>query len=219
MEKIKMFFKSLWAHRIFKIITWAFLILVILYFILVGFRVKYFFDLDKTNAQVEKIHATKLTLDDVMGTNLPPEPGALADKTVQGIDANNNGIRDDVELAVFQKYPNSAKTRAVLLQYALALQMEFMQPIVNTTITTEVITENSRGHTCIGDVLVPRKDIESSRSSAEVNKIYEYIDFIENKQFNTDARKKANQDFYKNLRSYGESTNKVCDIDISKLQN
>ena len=67
-----------------------------------------------------------------MGKNLPSDPGALADATVQGVDANQNGIRDDVELAVFKEYPNSAKTRAVLLQYALALQMEVIQPMVNT---------------------------------------------------------------------------------------
>ena len=45
-----------------------------------------------------------------------------------------------MELAIFKEYPNSAKTRAVLLQYALALQMEAVQPIVNkeTVIATSV---------------------------------------------------------------------------------
>ena len=99
MEKIKKIF----AHKIFKIFKWAFLVLIGLYLIVVAFRVVYFFNLDKINAQVEKIHNTKLNLDDVMGKNLPPNPEALADATVEGIDANNNGIRDDVELAIFKK--------------------------------------------------------------------------------------------------------------------
>jgi hypothetical protein len=215
MQKIK----NLFAHKIFKIFMWAILVLVALYIILVIVRVVHFFNVDKTNAEVEKIHATKLTMDDVLGKNLPPNPGALADKTVAGIDANNNGIRDDIELAIFNTYPDSAKTRAVLLQYALALQMEFTQPIVNAVTATEVITELSRADSCLADILVPRKSPESSRSSADMKEINGFINFIENKQLNTNDRKNAEQNFYKYLRSYGESTNKECDIDISKLQN
>ena len=94
----------------------------------------------------------KITLDDVMGKNLPPDPGADADKTVQGIDVNQNGIRDDVELAIFREYPDSAKTRAVLLQYALALQMEATQKIVNKETVTEVVREQSRAYSCVGEI-------------------------------------------------------------------
>ena len=216
MEKIKAFIT---AHKFFKILKWAFLILIIIYILGVIWRLNYNRNLAKTEIQVAKIHNTKLTIDNVMGKNLPPDPGAEADKTVQGIDANNNGIRDDVELAVFKEYPNSAKTRAVLLQYALALQMQTIQSIINTDTATEIITENSRGHACVANVLVPRKDPESGRNNEEVEKIYEYINFIEDKQFNNDIRKKANEDFYEYLRSYSESTNEICDIDVSKLPN
>jgi hypothetical protein len=212
MEKMKKIF----AHRIFKIFFWAFLILLALYIVIVIVRVFHFYNLDKTNAQVEKIHNTKLTTDDVLGTNLPPDPGALADQTVAGVDANNNGIRDDVELAVFKEYPNSAKTRAVLLQYALALQMETIQPFVNTTIATEVVREEDRADSCVADTLVPRKSPESSRSSTDMGKIDTYINFIEDKQLNTDGRKKAEQSFYKYLISYN-SLDAICDIDVSKL--
>lgn len=216
MEKIKMFFA---AHKILKVIVWVFLVVLGLYIILVAVRVVHFFNQDKINAAVEKIHNTKLTLDDVMGKNLPPDP-VDADKTVQGVDANNNGIRDDVELAIFEAYPNSAKTRAVLLQYALAMQMETTQLMINTTIADKVIGEESRAGSCIGDTLVPRKSPEYDRTNDEVNKIYTHIDFIENKQLNTDARKKARKDFYENLGNFANSTkNEECDIDISKLPN
>lgn len=214
MEKIKKFF----AHKFFKVLMWAFLILLGLYVVLVVVRVFHFFNLDKTNAQVEKIHNTKLQLGDVMGDNLPPSPGALADKTVAGIDANANGIRDDVELAIFEKYPNSAKTRAVLLQYALALQMEVTLPIVNTTTVTEVIREEDRAGSCIADTLVPRKTPESSRSSKDMERLDFYNKFIEKLQINTEERDRAQEDFYKNLRSYN-SLDISCDIDIGKLPN
>jgi len=216
MEKIK----TLLAHRFFKILKWVFLILFGAYLILVAVRVVHLFNLDKTNAQVEKIHNTKLTMDDVMGKNLPPDPGALADKTVVGIDANENGIRDDVELAVFKEYPNSAKTRAVLLQYALALQMETTQPIVNTTIVDKVIGEESRAGFCIADILVPRRNPESDRNNIDMEKIDFFIKFIEDKQLNTDIRIKAQKDFYKNLGNFANSTkDEECDIDVLKLLN
>ena len=216
MEKIK----TLLAHKFFRILKWVFLILVGAYLVLVAVRVVHLFNLDKTNAQVEKIHNTKLTMEDVMGKNLPPDPGTRADDTVAGIDANENGIRDDVELAVFKEYPNSAKTRAVLLQYALALQMETIQPIINTTIVDKVIGEESRASSCIADILVPRKSPESDRSNIDMEEIDFFIKFIENKQLNTDIRIKTQKDFYKNLGNFANSTkNEDCDIDVLKLLN
>ena len=154
-----------------------------------------------------------------MGKNLPPDPGAEADKTVAGIDANKNGIRDDVELAIFKEYPKSAKTRAVLLQYALALQMEAMQTVVNEETVTEVVREQSRADSCVSDSLVPRKSPESSRSYVDIEKIDTFINFVKERQLNTDLRKMARKNFIEKIGSYSESENKVCDIDISKLSN
>ncbi len=210
--------KKIFAHRIFKIIKWAFLVLIILYLILVIGRLIYRNNEEKTSEQVLKIHNTKLTMDDVLGVNLPPDPGINADKTVVGIDANQNGIRDDVELAVFKAYPNSLKTRAVLLQYALALQMEVTQPIVNTVTATEVIREEDKAESCVADVLVPRKSSESDRSDKDMENIDIYINFIKKLQINTKERDKTQANFYKNLRSYSSLEN-ICDIDISKLSN
>jgi len=201
-----------------KILKWTGIVVGGAFIILVIIRAFHFYNLDQTNAQVAKIHATKLTLDDVLGKNLPPDPGAEADKTVQGIDANNNGIRDDVELAVFKAYPNSAKTRAVLLQYALALQMEFTQPIVNTTTVTEVIREEDRADTCVADTLVPRESPESSRSSSDMKKIDTYINFVKKLQINTTERDQFQANFYENLGSYN-SLPRTCDIDYSTLPN
>ncbi len=203
-----------------KILKWIGIVILIAFVILVIIRAFHFYNLDKTNAQVAKIHATKLQLADVLGENLPPDPGIEADKTIQGIDANNNGIRDDVELAIFKEYPDSAKTRAVLLQYALALQMETVQPMVNTTIVDKVIGEQSRANSCVADTLVPRESPESSRSNADMEKIDAYINFIENKQLNNNMRKEAQKNFYKNLGNFANSTkNEECDIDYSKLLN
>ena len=183
------------------------------YIVLVIARMPHAYEQQKTDEQVAKIHATKLTLDDVLGKNLPPDPGAHADITVQGIDANRNGIRDDVELAIFKEYPNSAKTRAELLQYALALQMEVIQPMVNIKIVTEVVREQSRAYACVGELL-SRKDMNTY---IKIND--QLLSFVKTQQFNTDTRKTARKDFVKKIGSYSESTNRVCDFDHSVLPN
>ncbi|MEX2029175.1 MAG: hypothetical protein WD963_01690 [Candidatus Paceibacterota bacterium] len=210
MEKLK----ALFAHKIVKIIKWAFFVLLAAYFVLVIFRVFHFFDVEKTEEQVAKIHATKLQLSDVMGDNLPPDPGAEADKTVAGIDANDNGIRDDVELAIFREYSDSAKTRAVLLQYALALQMQMTLEVVNTeTVVATVEDLDSRANICLWS-LSSRDDLERFLEDIE-----KYGNFVENLQLNTEQRKKYLDDLYEdNLGSYS-SSNEGCDLDLSVLPN
>ncbi|MFA4975820.1 MAG: hypothetical protein WC839_00795 [Candidatus Paceibacterota bacterium] len=212
MEKIKNFIKIFFAHKIFKIIMWVFFILCGLFLILVIYRFFYLNNQEKIDAQVIKIHNTKLTVDDVLGKNLPSDPGAQADATVQGIDANNNGIRDDVELAVFKEYPDSAKTRAVLLQYALALQMEVIQPMINTITATEVVREQSKGFQCIGSTII------NSESQQAFEKLNNLVDFVKNKQFNTKERKNSRINFLEKVRSYSDLES-VCDIDYSNLPN
>ncbi|MCC6323659.1 hypothetical protein IT400_02610 [Candidatus Nomurabacteria bacterium] len=198
--------------KILKVLKWIGIVILVGFVIVVIIRVFHFYNLDKTNVEVAKIHSTKLQMADVLGTNLPPDPGAQADATVQGIDVNKNGIRDDVELAIFKEYPNSVKTRAVLLQYALALQMEVTQPIVNEETVIAVTQEEDRAYVCIGDIF-SREDLDKFSVETEIlNK------FVEEKQFNTVDRKNYRTEFYKNIGSY-KSLDRVCDIDYSSLPN
>ncbi len=203
--------------KILKIIKWIVIVLFVGFVILVIVRTVHLFDVDKTNAQVAKIHGTKLQLNDVLGTNLPPDPGANAATTVQGIDANKNNIRDDVELAVFKEYPNSAKTRAVLLQYALALQMEVTQPVVNEVTGTEVVREQSRGFQCVGKILV-RDDGNEKIMEQYFKDADKLRSFVKDRQLNTADRKDQRDDFLKHVRSYSDLED-GCDIDYSTLPN
>lgn len=214
MKKLKIMFSS----KIFHIIKWIFLVILFAFIILVIVRFFNYFDVKKNNEQILKIHSTKINMSDVTGENLPIDPGINADKTIQGIDSNKNGIRDDVEIAIFKEYPDSMKTRAVLLQYALALQMETTQPFVNTMISTEVIREEDRANTCLSDQISPRKDFESSREYSDLEKIDLFSNFIKDKQFNTKERESNRNNFLKNVRSFSDLEG-VCDIDLSKLPN
>ncbi len=200
------------ALKLWKIFKWAIFVLVGLFILLIIVRIPHYFKVQKTNDQIVKIHNTKLTMDDVEGKNLPPDPGSEADKTVQGIDANNNGIRDDVELAIFKEYPKSAKTRAVLLQYALSLQMETIQPFLDENIATEVVREQSKGFQCVGDS-VPNRE-----SDTAYDKLISLISFIKNKQFNTKTRQDARDIFLDKVRSFSD-LEQTCDIDLTQLSN
>ena len=199
--KINKWWNVLWKGGVVVLVIFSFVVVLRMIYIT-----------KNTPEQVAKIHSTKLTLDDVFGKNLPPDPGAEADKTIAGIDANTNGIRDDVELAIFKEYPSSAKTRAVLLQYALALQMKFVQPFLNTDDVSAVVEQNSRGYLCIGKV-VSREDMEKYIAT-----VGELRDFVEGVQINTNSRKEYLAGFYKYLKS-GDIPHDYCDIDLNSLLN
>ena len=201
--------KEIFSKKVFKVFKWIFLILIGLFFILIVFRTFHYMDVQKTESQVVKIHSTKLSMDDVMGKSLPANPGIEADKTIQGVDANNNGIRDDVELAIFKEYPDSAKTRAVLLQYALALQMETTQPFVNEEIATATAEKESQSYDCIGEIV--------SRNDNDLEIIDNYRNFVKNIQLNTTERNKIKTDFDDKTRSFELKSG--CDLDLSKLSN
>ena len=179
--------------RVKKIFLWAAGIVFAAFIAVVIYRIPHAVEQQKTAEAVAKIHATKLTLDDVMGKNLPPDPGLDANKTIEGVDANKNGIRDDVELAIFKKYPNSARIRAAELQYAMALQNELTSNVFNSETLVAAIQEEGRGYLCIG------KD----KNITEVEQLV----------FNNESRRKVREDIRKKyLVSFSLSSEPECDI-------
>lgn len=54
--------------------------------------------------------------------NLPPEPGPAGDETIEGVDTNGNGVRDDIERWIGLNYMDSEKTRQALTQAYYPLQ-------------------------------------------------------------------------------------------------
>src|SRR3990167_1446886 len=129
---------------------WPLAVLVLAFVVLVAWRLKLLYELDNTNAAVAAIHANRLTQEDVFGA-LPPEPNkADNDTTLAGIDTNENGIRDDVERAIYFKYQESAHEAAPAFQYAKALQMEFTH-VYNSPTLVAVLQEESRASLCISN--------------------------------------------------------------------
>jgi hypothetical protein len=209
-------------------------VVLVVFGFLVIIRIPVVLEREETAKVVAKIHATKLTMDDVMGKNLPPDPGADADKTIAGVDANKNGIRDDVELAIFRDHASSSRERSVFLQFALAQQTMMTLPIVNPQTVTAVIEDlDSRANVCLwslhAELRVPYdahfNDPHSGELGKKENEMWnQYLQltnadekYIKNLQFDSEERYSAYKSILNgNLRSY-ESSNEGCDVDSSML--
>ena len=65
---------------------------------------------------------------DPPGSNdLPPDPGEAGKASLEGIDADTDGIRDDIQRYIALTYQDSQKTRAALRQLTLALQKALLE--------------------------------------------------------------------------------------------
>ena len=191
------FLRTLW--RWFR---WPLLVLLVLYVALVIYRAFAINAEKETAAAVARIHAQKLTMDDIDGKHLPPPPDPqAADATLEGIDANANGIRDDVELAIFKKYPNDIKVRAAELQYAKALQFELSNVLDSPTLIA-TIQEEDRGYFCIA------KSVPDSLFKSEIMSIESLV-------INTNQRKERHAEIHKKyMASYGDVEGPKCDLEI-----
>ena len=55
-------------------------------------------------------------------SGLPPDPGEAGKATLAGVDSNNNNTRDDMEIAIYGRYPNDSDKRDALNRGARVLQ-------------------------------------------------------------------------------------------------
>ncbi len=185
-------------RAVWRWVKWPVFVVVVAYAVLVIWRVFVLFDEDKTAAAVADIHAQKITLADVEGKNLPPVPDkAENDATVAGIDKNSNGIRDDVELAIFEKYSSDKKSRAAALQYAMAEQM-YLTEVFNTETWKAVAEETGRAGLCLLDSTVDWEELQNLVS-------------------NTSLRKETRTKAFEFITSHGSAGGTPCDISSQQL--
>jgi hypothetical protein len=52
----------------------------------------------------------------------PPDPGEAGKKTLEGIDSDHDGLRDDLQRWIYARFPNDPKKRAALKQVAISYQ-------------------------------------------------------------------------------------------------
>src|SRR3989344_2219690 len=210
------FLRRLW--RVVRILLAVFVLLV------VGFLVFRYFELERIKENEAKavwILAQRITLADVMGEKLPPEPNPEENnRTLAGIDANTNGIRDDVELAIHRLHPESARILAAQLQYARALQFE-MEDVVDSVTLVAAAQMQTRGYMCIS-ATTPRVTFEDSDEEwAEQDRIFKERERgVWNLLFNIEARtNKYEENFARYLVSHASPDAPFCDLDLEGLPN
>lgn len=179
-------------YKMWNVLQWPVVAVCIGFVVLVAWRVQVLTDKENTAEDVAAIHANKLTWEDI-GGDLPPAPDPVANEaTLVGIDTNKNGIRDDVERTIYQKYKNQPKVAIAMLQYAKALQMEFTH-VYNSETLVAVIQQQDRGSVCLKDI----------RRKEEVSALV----------FNNAARTIYSEDLYnKYLTTYALLDSEGCDI-------
>lgn len=207
------------VNKLWHLVRWPFLVLVLAYAALVLYRIPAVGEKQKTAETIATIQAQKVTMSDVLGTALPPQPYEPEnDATVAGIDKNNNGIRDDVELAIFKEYPNSAKIRAAELQYAMTEQM-FLTDVFNSDTWKAVAEQDGRSSYCISET-APRPLVSDSAQvwKSWTNLIDSRTKEVENLVLNTQARKTAIATADSFTTSYADLPGGECDIDLNTLK-
>ena len=106
-------------------------------------------------ARVGNILSNKVTLNiywEVDGHRLPPEPDPKVNNaTLLGVDVNHNGVRDDVERWIYERYPIRLH-RALLISKAKFFQMVFITPLSDAKKLAEENTKNINCELYLGDI-------------------------------------------------------------------
>ncbi len=58
---------------------------------------------------------------------IPADPGEAGKKTLEGIDSDSDGVRDDVQRWIYARFPDDESKRKALRQMAKSLQIEASQ--------------------------------------------------------------------------------------------
>ena len=87
----------------------------------------------------------------IHGHQLPPEPNVtINNTTLGGVDSNGNGVRDDVERAIYKKYDNKLDV-IVLMDEAKFYQRTLVEPTSDAKIIQKDVTRIGNCRTYLGD--------------------------------------------------------------------
>lgn len=204
--------------KLWRWVKVVFVVFVLLFVAGVIWRMPIVAEQDRSAKVAQEIRDSHITMADVDGSNLPPEPDPnLVDATVEGIDANGNGIRDDVELAIFKKYPGDAnlKIRAAELQYAHALQF-YLTSVFSVETLTATSWQKSRAFFCLNDSVSgkPRPGASDAEWRIYDQKFKAATVFLENTVLNNTLRvNKYSEVFDRFMSSHGSPSGGYCDLE------
>ncbi|MEN7982545.1 MAG: hypothetical protein ABFQ65_03800 [Nanoarchaeota archaeon] len=108
--------------------------------------------------------------------SLPPDPGEEGKRTLEGIDSDGDGVRDDVQIAIYHRYPDDEMKRAALTQSTKASQAALIAGNAgDENAAHEAAAMDDKAMDCV-DEIIGNFDDDS---------------FLEDKIFNTDDRFEA----------------------------
>lgn len=89
---------------------------------------------------------------------VPPDPGEAGKATLEGIDSDDDGVRDDIERYIVLTYPESERTRAALSQSARSIQ-ESLPNAEDEAASITIGHERARAMECLIYVHGPEQTI------------------------------------------------------------
>lgn len=200
------------VQKILFVCRWVPITLLLLFILIVLLRIPVLLDKKKTQEAVVQIQARHITIGDVLGANLPPAPNqAQNDATLVGVDANKNGIRDDIELALFSTSA-SARVRAAELQYVFAKQLALTSVFNSDTWVAFAVQEN-RGFQCLGQTL--RR--EGVSEDDLIPTVIARVEHLTASMLDTQLRKDTYERNMQFMAGYVLDRSHVCDVDQGTL--
>ncbi|GJL77030.1 MAG: hypothetical protein NPINA01_00190 [Nitrospinaceae bacterium] len=102
-----------------------------------------------TQASADLLTAEARNLILIMENNmgLPPDPGEAGKATLEGIDSDNDGVRDDLQRYIALTYTDSAKVRALLNQHVKILQQSLIDAD-DKNLSIQHSLEKNRAYKC-----------------------------------------------------------------------
>ncbi len=147
---------------------------------------------------------------DLPGTGLPPDPGEAGKATLEGIDSDQDGIRDDIQRYIALTYPDSQKTRAALRQFTSAFHKAILQSPDRESALNNV-EDMHRAQECLWYI--------HSRSSIKISDslMAEYLNTMERSLAYLDYNKKLGGTIFgsKDLNEYKTS----CTFDPDSMED
>ena len=214
---------TLW--KVWKVVRVVGGVLIVAYVLFIIAWIPVEWNRQETADRVEKIRNTKIVLEDALTkNNLPPEPSEEeANATIEGLDLNLNGIRDDVEWKIFRTHYDSAKTRAAELQYAKALQL-YLTDVFNEETWKEASRQEDRGYFCINELFDDRAPDKETATQGEWNDFFALGDALTNEVegwvFNTEGRQeKKRKIFEKYITTTSSGEEPYCDLVLKYFSN
>ncbi len=131
-------------------------------------------------------------------TNLPLDPGKAGKATIEGVDADDDGVRDDVQIAIHQRHSDNEEARKALRQQAMSLQ---------SAIIAGAAQDQAQIFEAVKLVMDAVDCIFASTTTPS-----EEVDFVRLKMVNTEARGEAYRAFNQALdgQFFGDGSDAPC---------